>query len=417
MLRNRFHAVRLLTLALALLLACPCALADVAPVDPLSGGAPVPAAESAPEAEPAPETVIPEGAIVGDPIGEERPVVVNPLAGVGGEEAVLTDAESQDWYDEMFARMSNYRPPQGKVTQSGALRAPGQETLSPIEVEILLALEGAQMDVSDLIPHEGRMNILLLGIDARPGQKTGRSDSMILVSVELGTSRIKQVSFMRDLYVQIPGLGPNRLNAAYINGGYDMLAAALASNFGVSADHYVAVDFSVLGSLIDQLGGLEIDVKDSYFVDRINAVIEHDNEVLGINKNDGKLKGPGLQVLTGKQAQAYARFRYGARSGGDFARTGRQREVIMKIFEKVQGKTVLELADLATKNIDAVRTDLTLVDLIRLVPTVLGLKNATFEELRVPSDGKFKNQTMYGMAVLVPDMKKTVAELRDFFAD
>ena len=381
----------LLLLALILAIALPCAMADSA--------APAAPDTTAVETEPG-ETV----------------VTADPLR-TAGEDAALADSQSQDWYDAMYARMSGYQPPQGTVTAGGALRAPGHETLSEVEIEILLALEGAQMDVSDLIPNEGRMNILLLGIDARPGQKSGRSDSMILVSVELNTGRIRLVSFMRDLYVQIPGLGPNRLNSAYVSGGYDMLAATLASNFGITADHYVAVDFSVLGSLIDQLGGLEINVEDQYFVERINAVIENDNKVLGINKNDGKLAGPGLQILTGKQAQAYARFRYGAKSGGDFARTGRQREVIMKIFEKVQGMSVLELAELAARNIDAVRTDLTLPDLIRLVPTVLGIKNATFKELRVPSDGKFTNQTIYGMAVLVPDTKRVVAELREFFAD
>ena len=388
------HPLRpFLVFLLILAMVLPCASADTeAPADPLSATG---------------ETLPPDAT--------DDVITADPLRNIG-EEAALSDNEAQDWYDEMYARMSRYVAPRGTV-EGTALRCTGQETLTEVEVEILLALEGAQMDVSDLIPNEGRMNILLLGIDARPGQKTGRSDSMILVSVDLTTNHIRLVSFMRDLYVQIPGFGPNRLNAAYINGGFDMLNAALSTNFGITAEHYVAVDFSMLSSLIDQLGGLEINVQDQYFVDRINAVIAQDNKVLGLDKDDGKLSGPGLQLLTGKQAQAYARFRYGAKSGGDFGRTGRQREVIMKIFEKVQALSVLELAEMAARNIDYVKTDLTLVDLIRLVPTVLGLKNATFSELRVPSDGKFTNQTIYGMAVLVPDIKRIVAELREFFAD
>lgn len=344
------------------------------------------------------------------PVLEEIPVAADPMSEMQAE---MDDDAAQDWYDELYAQAEAYVPEPG-VMEGDALRVKGQNTLGEVEVEVLLALESTQMDENEMISSEGRINILLLGVDARPGQSTGRSDAMILCSVDVESGSIKMISFMRDMYVSIPQHNPNRLNTAYYWGGPDLLFETLADNFGVTVDHYVAVDFSILGSLIDQLGGLEINIEDDYFVDRINAVIENDNMVLGINPKDGFVKEPGLQTLTGKQAQAYARFRYGAKSGGDYARTGRQREVLMKIFDKVTQLSITEMVDLAMANIDSVDTDMTLVDMIKLAPVALQLKNATFEELRVPADGYFQAKTISGMSVLLPEYDRIIEQIREF---
>lgn len=399
---------RLLSVLLALMLCCAFGFAEeIVPANPVMPTAsPLPTEAPKQEETPAPETSAPEE----ESAAEETIVSADPVNEMVEE---VSDDEAQEWYDQIFAEVEAYVPQPGTVV-GDALQADGQVTLSPTEAEILLALESVQLDENDMISSEGKINILLLGVDARPGQSTGRSDAMILCSVDVQTNTISMISFMRDMYVQIPEHNPNRLNTAYYWGGQDLLYRTLAKNFGITADHYIAVDFSVLGSLIDQLGGLEINVEDDYFVDRINAVIENDNEVLGIDIDDGKLTQPGLQTLTGKQAQAYARFRYGAKSGGDYARTGRQREVLMLIFDKVTQLSVPELVDLAMSNIDAVDTDLTLVDLIKLAPVALQLKDATFEELRVPADGYFQAKTIKGMSVLLPDYDRIIDQIREF---
>ena len=196
-------------------------------------------------------------------------------------------------------------------------------------------------------------NILLLGIDARPGEKTGRSDTMIIVSIDTEGNVIRMVSLMRDLYVEIPGKKNNRLNAAYVFGGPELLMKTIKKNFGIEVDCYVAVNFSMLAELIDQIGGLELEVESEYYMERIYAVIKCDNAVLGIKTNDGLLTKPGLQQMTGKQAQAYARYRYGTKDG-DFGRTVRQREVILKILEKLETMSLVQLFKLAGDNIDNV---------------------------------------------------------------
>ena len=376
-----------------------------------------PEATQAPAGEPAEEPAAQPEASAGEetPAAEEvpalqAPVAANPMDDMAAE---LSDDEAQDWYDELYAQAVACVPEPG-VIDGEALRATGQTTLGEVEIEVLLALESTELYENEMISSEGKINILLLGVDARPGQKTGRSDAMILCSVDVENNSIKMISFMRDMYVSIPEHNPNRLNAAYYWGGSDLLFRTLAQNFGVTVDYYIAVDFSILGSLIDQLGGLEINIEDDYFVDRVNAVIENDNKVLGIDPKDGFVKEPGLQLLTGKQAQAYARFRYGAKSGGDYARTGRQREVLMKIFEKVTQLSIPQMVELAMKNIDAVDTNLALADMVKLAPVALQLSDATFSEMRVPADGFFQAKTINGMSVLLPEYDRINGEIRAF---
>lgn len=256
-------------------------------------------------------------------------------------------------------------------------------------------------------------HILLLGIDARPGETTGRTDTMIILTVDTDTQTIKLMSLMRDIIVAIPGHSNNRLNAAYVYGGADLLMQTIENNFGIHIEHYVGVNFSMLADLIDQLGGLTLTVESEYYMDRINAVIKEDNKVLGIDVNDGLLTQAGEQLMTGKQAQAYARYRYGT-SDGDFGRTERQREVITKIFYKLADMSIVELAGLAAANIDNVVTNLTLQDMMSLAPALISLKNADIRELRIPVDNGYSFQTVRGMSVIVPDRTKTMEAIADF---
>ena len=256
-------------------------------------------------------------------------------------------------------------------------------------------------------------HILLLGIDARPGQTTGRSDTMIILTVDTNNQKIKLMSLMRDIIVAIPGRENNRLNSAYYFGGPDLLLQTIENNFGIHIEHYVGVNFSLLADLIDQIGGLTLTVESEYYMDRINAVIKEDNKVLGLNENDGLLTQAGEQLMTGKQAQAYARYRYGT-SDGDFGRTARQREVITKIFHRLTEMSLVELSTLAMTNINNVVTNLTLQDIMLLAPAMLSLKDAEIEELRLPVDGGYKFQTVRGMSVIVPDRTMTMEAIANF---
>ena len=275
------------------------------------------------------------------------------------------------------------------------------------DAEMSESLEASIAKVNEL------RHILLLGIDARPGQTTGRTDTMIILTVDTDNQKIKLMSLMRDIIVAIPGRENNRLNAAYYFGGADLLLQTIENNFGIHIEHYVGVNFSLLADLIDQIGGLTLTVESEYYMDRINAVIKEDNKVLGLNENDGLLTQAGEQLMTGKQAQAYARYRYGT-SDGDFGRTARQREVITKIFYKLADMSIVELAALAAANIDNVVTNLTLQDMMALAPALISLKDASIAELRIPVDNGYSFQTVRGMSVIVPNRTKTMEAIADF---
>lgn len=278
-----------------------------------------------------------------------------------------------------------------------------------------------QDDVDSLLEEKraqvGEMrNLLLIGLDARPGEQTGRSDTMIIVTLDPDGNTIKLTSIMRDLYVEIPGYKNNRINAAYVFGGPELLMETIEVNFGIHIDSYIAVNFSMLGTLIDAIGGLTLTVENEYYMNRINAVIKEDNKVLGIDVNDQLLTEPGEQLMTGKQAQAYARYRYGT-SDGDFGRTARQREVITKIFEKLSDMTVIELMSLVVDNAENIYTNISVSDLASFAPVLISMRDAQIEELRLPIDGGYASKTISGMAVLVPDREANIQALMEFLGD
>lgn len=259
---------------------------------------------------------------------------------------------------------------------------------------------------------DGMRNILLLGVDSRTGSISGRTDTMILLSVDIEGNVIKMTSFLRDTYVSIPGYKNNRLNAAYVYGGFDLLAATFEQNFGIRPDAYVAVNLSGLTRVIDELGGVYVDVN-SKKIDRINAVIYwYNKQVLNLNNlRDGYLTKGGRQKLTGKQAEAWARYRY---SESDMQRAERQRQLISIIFEEICKMSLSELVSFAMDNIDLVKTNLGISDIISLAPAVLAMRDAEIRELQIPVSGGYKSQTVSGMSVLVPNRQKNANALAEF---
>ena len=259
---------------------------------------------------------------------------------------------------------------------------------------------------------DGMRNILLLGVDSRTGSISGRTDTMILLSVDIEGNVIKMTSFLRDTYVSIPGYKNNRLNAAYVYGGFDLLAATFEENFGIRPDAYVAVNLSGLTRVIDELGGVYVDVN-SKKIDRINAVIYwYNKQVLNLNNlRDGYLTKGGRQKLTGKQAEAWARYRY---SESDMQRAERQRQLISIIFEEICKMSLSELVSFAMDNIDLVKTNLGISDIISLAPAVLAMRDAEIRALQIPVSGGYKSQTVSGMSVLVPNRQKNANALAEF---
>lgn len=261
------------------------------------------------------------------------------------------------------------------------------------------------------MPEGNTYTILLVGSDAYDDDNRGRSDTMILVQVDGDDKTIRMASFLRDMYVKIPGRGSNRLNASYIWGGHELLRRTLETNFGVTADAYVEVNFERLVKVIDAIGGVEVEVSEKER-QQVNSILRFYNEKIGDAVEDQLLQESGLVHLTGKQALCFSRIR---KIDGDVQRTARQRKVLEAAFHKVTQLSMAEITMLILQNMDAVQTDLTIADAVDLIPLALRCKNATFETLSVPVSGAGHHTTVDGMAVIKPDLKKNQKALKEFF--
>lgn len=261
------------------------------------------------------------------------------------------------------------------------------------------------------MPEGNTYTILLVGSDAYDDDNRGRSDTMILVQVDGDDKTIRMASFLRDMYVKIPGRGSNRLNASYIWGGHELLRRTLETNFGVTADAYVEVNFERLVKVIDAIGGVEVEVSEKER-QQVNSILRFYNEKIGDAVEDQLLQESGLVHLTGKQALCFSRIR---KIDGDVQRTARQRKVLEAAFHKVTQLSMAEITMLILQNMDAVQTDLTIADAVDLIPLALRCKNATFETLSIPVSGAGHHTTVDGMAVIKPDLKKNQKALKEFF--
>ena len=261
------------------------------------------------------------------------------------------------------------------------------------------------------MPEDNTYTILLVGSDAYDDDNRGRSDTTILVQVDGEGKTIRMASFLRDMYVKIPGKGSNRLNASYIWGGEELLRKTLETNFGVTADAYVEVNFERLVKVIDAIGGVEVEVSEAER-QQVNSILKFYNEKIGHKESDQLLQESGLVNLTGKQALCYSRIR---KIDGDFQRTARQRKVLEAAFRKVTQLSMAEISLLILQNMDAVNTDLTVTDAVDLIPLALRCKNATFETLAIPVAGSYTSATVDGMAVIKPNLKKNQQALKEFF--
>jgi LCP family protein required for cell wall assembly len=252
------------------------------------------------------------------------------------------------------------------------------------------------------------INIALFGLDRR-GSEASRTDTIMIATIDKDTKQIKLSSLMRDMYVDIPGRGGNRINAAYAYGGPGLAINTINSNFNMDIKYYATVDFKGLQRLIEKLGGIDINVK--------QGEIEYLNEPLDeLNRIDPADKAPhvtkaGMQHLNGKQAVAYMRIRY--YGNGDYERTERQRAVLSQIFEKVKKAGVLKLPDIVSTVLPYIETNMPKTEILSLGAASVGF-NAGIQQYRLPVNGLYKGEKIRGMSVLVPDIKANAQKLHEF---
>ncbi len=234
-----------------------------------------------------------------------------------------------------------------------------------------------------------QLRFLLVGRDWHAEGENGRSDTMILCSVDTGTKTVTMISFLRDLYLKIPGYGSNRLNASYSWGGAELLKQTLEENFQVRVDVTLEIDFDGFENLIDLLGGVDIELTDQ--------------EAKYLNDHyDWSLTG-GISHLDGAQALAYARIRY---LDSDFVRTERQRRVLMALMANYQDASLQEMLQATDAFLDQSTSDHTDEELLGYaleLYTMLG--DYEVVNSRIPADGTYTYETIHGMSVIEADLE------------
>lgn len=262
-----------------------------------------------------------------------------------------------------------------------------------------------------IISDEDVVNILLVGQDRRKGQGRQRSDAMILCTINKEKKTLTMTSFMRDLYVQIPGLGGNKMNAAYQWGGMALLSETMILNFGIHVDAFVEVDFSGFTKVVDTLGGVEVTMSQRE-ADYMNTFYWG----AGIDNSNWNLTA-GTHVLTGEQALSFSRIRKVPTINGtrdDFGRTERQRAVLNEVLRRCKTMDAGTAYALITDLIPIVKTDISKGEIINYFLTLFPLLAGTkIQTQRIPIDGSYELTWVGSLDVVLPDLEKNRQFLYD----
>lgn len=269
----------------------------------------------------------------------------------------------------------------------------------------------------------GITNVLLIGTDGRTLDEASRSDSIIIATLDNNNKKVKLTTIMRDTVVEIPEYGEDKINAAFAlgcveedeegnlkgsEGGVDLLMKTIEENFNLHLDKYVIVNFWGFEAIIDEIGGIEVDVKD-YEIEEVNKYI---GESTGVNSP--MLENPGLQLLNGQQALSYARIRYVG--NGDFERGQRQTLVLTKVAEKLKNVNPIKYVSIANTMSKHVKTNIDIPQVLNLAYTIYKLPSLDITKLQIPQTELIARDYYYkdkGWCLLI-DLEQNSKILYDF---
>ena len=229
---------------------------------------------------------------------------------------------------------------------------------------------------------EGITNILLVGTDGENIEKGNRSDSMMVVTIDSKNKDIRISSIARDTYVDIPGYSTEKLTHAYAYEGIDLLKEVFKVNFNLDIDKYIAVNFVSFMDIMDELGGVEVNVEEKD-IKEINKYID---ACYGYYKNKDEkdkeyITKSGVQRLNGYQALAFSRIRY---TDSAFARDNRHREVAESVYKEFAQKGVETYKKCAEIILNNTKTNISPIEMMNLAYTVLKINDKDIEQFQFP---------------------------------
>ena len=235
---------------------------------------------------------------------------------------------------------------------------------------------------TDYKSEKGITNILLVGTDARPGEKSSRSDSMMILTVDTKNKALKLTSLARDTYADIPGHGKQKLTHAYAYGGINLLTQTIEKTFELDIQNYAIVDFLSFMDIVDTLGGVEVDVQKS----EINELNKYIKECYNFSNNPNKgsiqyINNTGVQRLNGYQTLAYSRIRY---NDSAFERDNRQREVIQALVNSLKEYPVSKYTQLLDTILPYIKTNMRPTEIISLATKALSIGDLSIKQMEFP---------------------------------
>lgn len=230
---------------------------------------------------------------------------------------------------------------------------------------------------------EGITNILLVGTDGKYIEKWNRSDSMMVVTIDSKNKDIRISSIARDTYVDIPGYSTEKLTHAYAYEGIDLLKEVFKVNFDLDIDKYIAVNFSSFMEIIDEIGGVVVDVPESG-LKSINSMIDACYNYYSDKDSVGEkeyLTHAGTQRLNGYQALAFSRIRY---TDSAFHREARHREVAESVYKEFAQKGVETYKKCAEIILNNTKTNISPMEMMNLAYTVLKINDKDIDQFQFP---------------------------------
>ena len=275
------------------------------------------------------------------------------------------------------------------------------EKFTPEEVNINIDEE--TQDIMD-----DYTNIALFGLDnlSTGNYKGGNSDVIMIASINNKTKDVKLVSVYRDSYIDIGDDNYSKATHAHGKGGPKQAIGMLNKNLDLNITQYVAADFNAIAEVVDELGGIELDVTSAEAEEAV-IYINQLNEVLGTN---AKYISAGTQTLNGVQATAYCRLRYNV-GGDDYKRTERQRIVLSKLLEKAKSAKLTTLNSIIDKVLPDINTNFSSGEILEMAANVV--KYNLIENQGWPFT--LTNMTLDGHAIVVTtDLESNVKLLHEY---
>lgn len=259
---------------------------------------------------------------------------------------------------------------------------------------------------------ERYIHVLLIGVDRRSSSGNSNTDTMMISTIDTVHNSLKLTTIMRDMLVNIPGVGYGKMNSAAVRGGTELLFETINSNFCLDLTEYVLVDFSMFERIVDEIGGVTVKMT-------AEEISETNDCIAGLNKQRGiadtwdgfVFAEAGNVKLTGKQALGYARVR---KIDSDFSRTERQYKLLNNIYAKFRSLDAAKQYKLIEDILPMVETNMTNQRIIDCAAKVLGMDVGGMLYCRIPAEDTYESAKYERKSVVLADMPANAALLHQF---